>query len=117
MYTTSSPFAVRSENRRVFEGGVGTVPKFDWKMASKFLKLAAFFMALASAQAARPVVFFDISIDGEAAGTIYMELYDDVVPKTAENFLALAKGTHGFGYAGSKFCIEEKEPRKAQTRE
>lgn len=33
-----------------------------------------------------PRVFFDISIAGEEAGRIVMTLFDDVVPKTAENF-------------------------------
>ena len=33
-----------------------------------------------------PVVFFDITIDGCKAGRIKMELFADVVPKTAENF-------------------------------
>lgn len=33
-----------------------------------------------------PVVFFDISIAGYKVGRIKMELFKDVVPKTAENF-------------------------------
>ncbi|WP_037606529.1 peptidylprolyl isomerase [Streptacidiphilus rugosus] len=48
-------------------------------------------------------VFFDITIDGEDAGRIAFNLFDEVVPKTAENFRALATGEHGFGYAGSGF--------------
>ncbi|WP_405739599.1 peptidylprolyl isomerase [Streptomyces sp. NBC_01525] len=48
-------------------------------------------------------VFFDIAIDGQAAGRIVFKLYDDVVPKTAANFRELATGQHGFGYAGSGF--------------
>lgn len=30
--------------------------------------------------------YFDIEINDRAAGRIVFELYDDVVPKTAENF-------------------------------
>ena len=33
-----------------------------------------------------PVVFFDVTIGGVAAGRIKMELFADIVPKTAENF-------------------------------
>ncbi len=33
-----------------------------------------------------PIVFFDVTIGGHQVGRIKMELFADVVPKTAENF-------------------------------
>ncbi|EPH46159.1 peptidylprolyl isomerase [Streptomyces aurantiacus] len=48
-------------------------------------------------------IFFDITIDGDAAGRIVFKLYDDVVPRTTRNFRELATGQHGYGYEGSGF--------------
>lgn len=48
-------------------------------------------------------VFFDMSIDGEAAGRIEIGLYGSTTPKTCENFKQLSTGQPGFGYKGSKF--------------
>ncbi|KAI5950322.1 CPR1 [Candida jiufengensis] len=48
-------------------------------------------------------VYFDVAADGQPLGKITFKLYDDVVPKTAENFKALATGEKGFGYQGSIF--------------
>jgi cyclophilin family peptidyl-prolyl cis-trans isomerase len=42
-----------------------------------------------------PKVFFDITIDGNKAGRVVMELFKDIVPKTAENFLQLCTGSAG----------------------
>ncbi|OHT16097.1 Peptidyl-prolyl cis-trans isomerase 7 [Tritrichomonas foetus] len=48
----------------------------------------------------RPHVFFDVSIGGAPAGRIVMELFNDIVPKTAENFRALCTGEKGKGRSG-----------------
>lgn len=49
-----------------------------------------------------PLVFFDVSIDGSRPEKIVMELFSDVVPKTAENFRALCTGEKGIGATTEK---------------
>ncbi|CAL9731358.1 peptidyl-prolyl cis-trans isomerase [Monosporozyma unispora] len=48
-------------------------------------------------------VYFDVEADGQALGRITFQLYNDVVPKTAENFRLLCTGEKGFGYTGCPF--------------
>ncbi|KAH7655464.1 peptidyl-prolyl isomerase D protein [Dioscorea alata] len=44
-----------------------------------------------------PRCFLDISIGGEMEGRVVVELFADVVPRTAENFRALCTGEKGVG--------------------
>ena len=41
--------------------------------------------------------FLDISIGGELEGRIIVELFNDIVPKTCHNFMALCTGEYGIG--------------------
>ncbi|KAG5539234.1 hypothetical protein RHGRI_019710 [Rhododendron griersonianum] len=47
-----------------------------------------------------PIVFFDVTMGGIPAGRIKMELFADIVPKTAENF---RKAGLPVGYKGCQF--------------
>ena len=51
----------------------------------------------------RPIVGLDVAINDQPAGTIFIDLFNDITPRTAENFRQLCLGTKGFGYAGSIF--------------
>ncbi|XP_010285594.1 PREDICTED: E3 SUMO-protein ligase RanBP2 [Phaethon lepturus] len=50
-----------------------------------------------------PVVYFEVSADDEPLGHITMELFSNIVPRTAENFRALCTGEKGFGFKNSSF--------------
>ena len=55
-----------------------------------------------------PKAFFDITIDGQPAGRVEMELFADTCPRTAENFLQLCVGTKSksgapLAFKGSSF--------------
>lgn len=49
-----------------------------------------------------PLVFLDVSIDGDPVERIVIELFADTVPRTAENFRSLCTGEKGVGKTTGK---------------
>nr|7AOI_BQ Chain BQ, Peptidyl-prolyl cis-trans isomerase [Trypanosoma brucei] len=43
-----------------------------------------------------PVVFMDVTVEGDALGRVSVELFHDIVPKTTENFRSLCTGERGY---------------------
>ncbi|KAK0498317.1 cyclophilin-like domain-containing protein [Armillaria luteobubalina] len=67
------------------------------------------------ASTTRPVVFMDINIGETPAGRLKMELFSDIVPKTAENFRQLCTGEYRVnsrpqGYKNATFHRQAKVP-------
>merc|ERR1712193_179215 len=88
---------------------MGTSSRVKKRKNMKLLGLLIALFSVASADDTKkgPLVtdkvFFDMTIGGEAVGTIEIGLFGKTVPKTVENFYKLAAGTEGYGYEGSKF--------------
>jgi peptidyl-prolyl isomerase D len=61
---------------------------------------------MAAPNASRPLTFFDITVGGQPAGRIVFSLYNDIVPKTAENFRALCTGEKGVGASGKPLTYQ-----------
>lgn len=52
---------------------------------------------------ARSKCWFEMSVAGKVLGKLVFELYDDITPKTAENFFTICSGTKDLTYKGSPF--------------
>uniref|UniRef100_A0A8C6Z005 Peptidyl-prolyl cis-trans isomerase n=1 Tax=Nothoprocta perdicaria TaxID=30464 RepID=A0A8C6Z005_NOTPE len=69
-------------------------------------------MAVLASNPNNPVVFFDVSIGGQEVGRMKIELFADVVPKTAENFSDFSsfpcrKDGVPIGYKGMGTCFAQ----------
>ena len=82
-------------------------------MQFSFAALVVACVALLSSPAAADLetvtskVYFDVEIGGEAAGRIVMGLFGETVPRTAENFRALATCEKGTGKSGKPLCYKD----------
>jgi peptidyl-prolyl isomerase D len=48
------------------------------------------------------IVFIEFSIGGKSQGKVLFRLYDDITPKTANNFRCLCTGEKGIGRVSGK---------------
>jgi len=54
----------------------------------------------------RPVVFFEIGFNGASMGKVLFELFNDITPRTAENFRCLCTGEKGRSTKGKQLCYQ-----------
>ncbi|XP_017317433.2 RANBP2-like and GRIP domain-containing protein 5/6 isoform X1 [Ictalurus punctatus] len=80
--------------RKTFTDCQRCMSQVDSAQSSKVMELS---------RQSNPEVFLTVAADGELIGKITIELFFNIVPKTAENFRALCTGEKGFGYRNSIF--------------
>ncbi|KAF9287812.1 Peptidyl-prolyl cis-trans isomerase B [Mortierella alpina] len=73
------------------------------KRTIAFVLAAVALAATAQGAEVTSKVFFDVEQGGKPLGRIVIGLFGNDVPRTADNFLQLAKGSKGFGFQGSVF--------------
>ncbi|KAF8152981.1 cyclophilin-like domain-containing protein [Crassisporium funariophilum] len=54
----------------------------------------------------RSITYFDINIGDKPIGRIVFSLFNDIVPRTAENFRALCTGERGLTSSGKPLCFK-----------
>lgn len=53
-----------------------------------------------------PLVFLDITVDGDVGGRVVLELFSDTNARAAENFRSLCTGERGVGRQGKKLHLK-----------
>jgi tetratricopeptide (TPR) repeat protein len=80
----------RKKEKETFGGIFGKASLYDEKEGP----------LIPNAKGTNPHVFFDVVQGDEKLGRIVMQLYEDITPKTAENFKKLCTGEAGVGKQG-----------------